>query len=79
MNLNVNFIDSVNCYVVSSQEWLSSFFGHDSSDPFHRVSIRAIRYGVKGKLLVTAGDDKLVKIWNTDAWRCIYNVQVFLS
>ena len=46
----------------------------DSSDPFHRVSIRAIRYGVKGKLLVTAGDDKLVKIWNTDVWRCIYTV-----
>ncbi|GFY98805.1 transducin/WD40 repeat-like superfamily protein [Actinidia rufa] len=46
----------------------------DSSEPFHLDSIRVIRYGAKGKLLVTAGDDKLVKIWNTDAWRCIYTV-----
>ncbi|KAL6978548.1 hypothetical protein U1Q18_020216 [Sarracenia purpurea var. burkii] len=44
----------------------------DSSEPLHRDSIRAIRFGAKGKLLVTAGDDKLVKIWNTDTWRCIY-------
>ncbi|KAL7198762.1 hypothetical protein ACSBR2_021127 [Camellia fascicularis] len=46
----------------------------DSSEPLHRDSIRAIRYGAMGKLLVTAGDDKLVKIWNTDAWRCISTV-----
>ncbi|KAE9464018.1 hypothetical protein C3L33_04116, partial [Rhododendron williamsianum] len=46
----------------------------DTAEPFHRDSIRAVRYGAKGKLLVTAGDDKLVKIWHTDAWSCICTV-----
>lgn len=40
----------------------------------HKDSIRAISYGANGKLFVSAGDDKLVKIWTTDSWRCIYNV-----
>lgn len=43
---------------------------------FHKDSIRAIRYGAKGKLFVSAGDDKLVKIWTTDSWRCIHTVYV---
>lgn len=46
----------------------------DSGGPLHKDSIRAIRYGAKGKLFVSAGDDKLVKIWNTDSWKCIYTV-----
>lgn len=40
----------------------------------HKDSIRAISYGANGKLFVSAGDDKLVKIWTTDSWRCICNV-----
>lgn len=44
--------------------------------PFHKDSIRAIRYGVNGKLLVSAGDDKLVKIWSSDTWHCIGTVYV---
>lgn len=46
----------------------------DSPEPFHKDSIRAVTYGAEGKLLVTAGDDKLVKIWKTDTWRCICTV-----
>lgn len=46
----------------------------DSAKPFHSDSIRAIRYGASGKLLVSAGDDKLVKIWSTDSWLCIGSV-----
>lgn len=40
----------------------------------HKDSIRAIQYGAEGKLFVSAGDDKLVKIWVTDSWRCISSV-----
>ncbi|KAI3741885.1 hypothetical protein L1987_59563 [Smallanthus sonchifolius] len=40
----------------------------------HKESIRAIRYGAKGKVFVSAGDDKVVKIWATDSWRCLYSV-----
>ncbi|KAE8009746.1 hypothetical protein FH972_006165 [Carpinus fangiana] len=46
----------------------------DSCGPSHKDSIRAIRYGAKGKLFVSAGDDKLVKIWSTESWRCICTV-----
>ncbi|PKI56538.1 hypothetical protein CRG98_023064 [Punica granatum] len=46
----------------------------ESDKSFHKDSIRAIRYGVNGKLLVSAGDDKLVKIWSTDSWHCIGTV-----
>ncbi|KAI6674769.1 hypothetical protein NL676_002675 [Syzygium grande] len=46
----------------------------DSAKPFHSDSIRAIRYGASGKLFVSAGDDKLVKIWSTDSWLCISSV-----
>ncbi|XAR61188.1 hypothetical protein NMG60_11034821 [Bertholletia excelsa] len=45
-----------------------------SSEPFHKESIRAIRYGANGKLLVSAGDDKLVKVWSTDSWNCLLTV-----
>ncbi|MED6106799.1 hypothetical protein PIB30_007827 [Stylosanthes scabra] len=42
--------------------------------PFHKDSIRAIRYGSGGKLFVSAGDDKTVKIWSTESWRCVCTV-----
>ncbi|KAL6505145.1 hypothetical protein OROGR_024962 [Orobanche gracilis] len=40
----------------------------------HKDSIRAIRYSKSGKLFVSAGDDKLVKIWNAKYWRCFCSV-----
>ncbi|PQQ16911.1 tRNA (guanine-N(7)-)-methyltransferase non-catalytic subunit wdr4 [Prunus yedoensis var. nudiflora] len=46
----------------------------DSDGSLHKDSIRAIRYGANGKLFVSAGDDKLVKIWSTESWRCISSV-----
>ncbi|KAG6774495.1 hypothetical protein POTOM_021848 [Populus tomentosa] len=46
----------------------------ETGEAFHKDSIRAIRYGAKGKLFVSAGDDKLVKVWSTDSWRCIASV-----
>ncbi|KAJ4954425.1 hypothetical protein NE237_011208 [Protea cynaroides] len=46
----------------------------DSGGPLHADSIRAIRFGAKGRLFASAGDDKLVKIWTTDSWRCLHTV-----
>lgn len=46
----------------------------ETGEAFHKDSIRAIRYGAKGKLFVSAGDDKLVKVWSTDSWCCIASV-----
>ncbi|KAK7843915.1 trna (guanine-n(7)-)-methyltransferase non-catalytic subunit wdr4 [Quercus suber] len=46
----------------------------DTSGPFHRDSIRAIRYSADGNLFVSAGDDKVVKIWFTESWCCICTV-----
>nr|GEV45807.1 tRNA (guanine-N(7)-)-methyltransferase non-catalytic subunit wdr4 [Tanacetum cinerariifolium] len=43
-------------------------------DEVHKESIRAIRYGANGKVFVSAGDDKVVRIWDTDTWRCLYTV-----
>ncbi|EPS58344.1 hypothetical protein M569_16472, partial [Genlisea aurea] len=40
-------------------------------DGGHRDSIRSIRFSRSGKLFVSAGDDKLVKIWDTITWRCV--------
>jgi WD40 repeat protein len=40
--------------------------GHSHSD-----AIRAICFSVSGALFASAGDDKLVKVWKTDSWRCI--------
>ncbi|TQD99290.1 hypothetical protein C1H46_015079 [Malus baccata] len=45
-----------------------------SGSPLHKDSIRTIRYGADGKLFVSAGDDKTVKIWSTESWRCITTV-----
>ncbi|QCD97608.1 tRNA (guanine-N(7)-)-methyltransferase non-catalytic subunit wdr4 [Vigna unguiculata] len=44
------------------------------ASPFHTDNIRAIRFGAKGKLFVSAGDDKTVKVWSTQSWRCITSV-----
>lgn len=39
----------------------------ESDKSFHKDSISAIHYGVNGELFVSAGDDKLVKIWSTNS------------
>lgn len=46
----------------------------DSIAPSHKDSIRAILYGANGKLFASAGDDKVVKIWSAETWRCISTV-----
>ncbi|KAF6140003.1 hypothetical protein GIB67_020394 [Kingdonia uniflora] len=46
----------------------------DSGDPLHSHSIRAICFGANGSLFASAGDDKLVKIWSADSWKCIRTV-----
>ncbi|URD75477.1 WD domain, G-beta repeat [Musa troglodytarum] len=46
----------------------------DSGGPFHSDAIRAITFGAKGRLFVSAGDDKLVKIWATSSWHCARSV-----
>ncbi|KAL3644884.1 hypothetical protein CASFOL_010064 [Castilleja foliolosa] len=40
----------------------------------HKDSIRAIRFSKSGRLFVSAGDDKLLKIWDTKHWRCFCSV-----
>ncbi|KAL3623600.1 hypothetical protein CASFOL_032416 [Castilleja foliolosa] len=40
----------------------------------HKDSIRAVGYSKSGKLFVSAGDDKLVKVWDTKHWRCFCSV-----
>jgi WD40 repeat protein len=78
------FMESKNVTWVTKFNFFSFFFSYsggsavslvdDSCGPSHKDSIRAIRYGAKGKLFVSAGDDKLVKIWSTESWRCICTV-----
>ncbi|KAE8686148.1 Transducin/WD40 repeat-like superfamily protein isoform 2 [Hibiscus syriacus] len=46
----------------------------ESGGASHNDSIRCIKYGTNGKLFVSAGDDKLFKVWSTDCWRCISTV-----
>jgi tRNA (guanine-N(7)-)-methyltransferase subunit TRM82 len=64
-NLLNGFLSRGNCGVTLVDE---------TGEAFHKDSIRAIRYGANGKLFVSAGDDKLVKVWSTDSWRCIASV-----
>lgn len=59
------FIDRGNCPITLVDE---------SDGPSHKDSIRAIRHGASGKLFVSAGDDKLVKIWSAESWRCLNTV-----
>lgn len=63
-----------NLRVFNLQEGCSVSLVDDSGVHMHKDSIRAIRYGAEGKLFVSAGDDKLVKIWVTDSWQCISSV-----
>ncbi|URE35523.1 WD domain, G-beta repeat [Musa troglodytarum] len=46
----------------------------DPSGPSHSDAIRSINFGPSGKFLASAGDDKLVKIWETSSWHCIRTV-----
>ncbi|PRQ26071.1 putative transcription factor WD40-like family [Rosa chinensis] len=59
------FFDSGGCAV---------YLVENSGGSLHKDSIRAIRYRASGKLFVSAGDDKLVKIWSTESWRCISTI-----
>ncbi|KAF1898338.1 hypothetical protein Lal_00033105 [Lupinus albus] len=45
-----------------------------SSSSSHKDSIRAIRFSANGKLFVSAGDDKTLKIWSPISWRCIFTL-----
>ncbi|KAL8170284.1 hypothetical protein V2J09_022088 [Rumex salicifolius] len=47
---------------------------NDSPELLHKDSIRAIRFSDSGKFLVSAGDDKLVKMWCSKSWQCILSV-----
>lgn len=44
-------------------------------DSTHEDAIKAIRFDKKGRLFVSAGDDKLVKLWDADSWLCIKTVR----
>ncbi|CAF1923563.1 unnamed protein product [Brassica napus] len=51
----------------------------ESDGSSHKDSIRAIRYGASGKLFVSAGDDKLVKVWSAESWHCLNTMQKRVS
>jgi tRNA (guanine-N(7)-)-methyltransferase subunit TRM82 len=40
-------------------------------DTPHTDAIKVIRFDPSGKLFLSAGDDKLVKLWDVDSWKCI--------
>ncbi|CAL4944348.1 unnamed protein product [Urochloa decumbens] len=40
----------------------------------HSDAIRAICFSASGALFASTGDDKLVKVWKTDSWRCIRTI-----
>ncbi|KAF8775664.1 hypothetical protein HU200_004446 [Digitaria exilis] len=46
----------------------------DCGSRSHADAIRAICFSVSGALFASAGDDKLVKVWKTDSWRCIRTI-----
>ncbi|CAM0876203.1 unnamed protein product [Alopecurus aequalis] len=46
----------------------------DSGGCAHSDAIRAISFGAGGRLFASAGDDKLVKVWNSVSWRCIRTI-----
>ncbi|GAB4830403.1 hypothetical protein Ancab_020040 [Ancistrocladus abbreviatus] len=52
----------------------SASLANGSKEMLHKDSIRAVRFSEGGKLLVSAGDDKLVKIWSADTWQCLLTV-----
>ncbi|KAL3699281.1 hypothetical protein R1sor_017303 [Riccia sorocarpa] len=42
----------------------------------HGEAIRAIAFNDKGNFFSSAGDDKLVKLWNSESWSCIKTVRI---
>ncbi|KAH9289026.1 hypothetical protein KI387_033143, partial [Taxus chinensis] len=49
---------------------------HELTDgPSHMDSIRSICFDSKGDFFASAGDDKLVKLWNTDSWHCVKTIR----
>ncbi|KAL2645446.1 hypothetical protein R1flu_013033 [Riccia fluitans] len=42
----------------------------------HGEAIRAISFNDKGNFFSSAGDDKLVKLWNTESWSCIKTIRL---
>ncbi|KAH9617708.1 hypothetical protein KSS87_017214 [Heliosperma pusillum] len=49
-------------------------FADESKEMLHKESIRAVRFSNEGKFLVSAGDDKLVKIWSSETWQCLCTI-----
>mmetsp|Transcript_29555 Transcript_29555/g.49677 ORF Transcript_29555/g.49677 Transcript_29555/m.49677 type:complete len:459 (+) Transcript_29555:108-1484(+) len=37
----------------------------------HIASVRCIAFAPSGHLMASAGDDKLVKVWDTQTWKCL--------
>ena len=37
----------------------------------HAHAIRALAFAADGRLLLTGGDDKAVKLWDTTSWECV--------
>ncbi|KAJ6852257.1 putative tRNA (guanine-N(7)-)-methyltransferase non-catalytic subunit WDR4 [Iris pallida] len=56
------------------QEKHSVSLSDNTGGPSHSDAIRAICFGAKGRLFVSAGDDKLVKLWATDSWHCVRTI-----
>lgn len=46
----------------------------ETGGSMHSDAIRAVRFGGNGNIFVSAGDDKLVKVWSTYSWHCIGTV-----
>ncbi|XXG65268.1 hypothetical protein AAC387_Pa05g3016 [Persea americana] len=51
-----------------------TLLGGNSGGPLHTDAIRAVCFGANGRVFASAGDDKLVKIWNTESWQCTRTV-----
>lgn len=41
-----------------------------SRDDAHAGAIRALAFSADGRLLLTAGDDKHTRLWDTASWQC---------
>ncbi|KAG6545968.1 hypothetical protein Mapa_012629 [Marchantia paleacea] len=42
----------------------------------HGEAIRAVAFNDEGTFFASAGDDKLVKLWNTDTWSCVKTIRL---
>lgn len=52
----------------------------DESIPsLHWDAIRAIAFSRDGKLFASAGDDKLVKLWDATSWHCLKTMSVAVA